>query len=233
MPLRAERAQTKRSPWPLFAACAGAILLAVLFWFGQALMSGRGASLDRAIILSLRTAGHPDQPLGPEWLPSAVRDVTALGSSTVLTMVTVAAGCLLALRRRWRTAFMMIAATAGGALAVTLMKSLIARARPDLVQHLMAESSHSFPSGHAANSAIVYLSLASLLFPIVSERRVRTYILAVALSLVVLIGVSRVYLGVHWPSDVLAGWCFGTIWALIWWRIQVGQQGSAADRAIR
>lgn len=216
---------SRRLPWPLVVGCAGAVLMLALFWCGQALMSGRGASLDRAIMLMMRVPGQPSLLAGPGWLPSAVRDLTALGSSTVLTLVVVVTTCFLALRGRWRTAALVVAGTSLGALSVLFVKALVGRSRPDLIERLMVESSHSFPSGHAANSAIVYLTVASLLFSVV-ERHLRLFLIAVALILVVAIGVSRVYLGVHWPSDVLAGWVFGSLWALSWWRIQVSPYSS-------
>jgi undecaprenyl-diphosphatase len=196
-------------------------LLLALIWFGHEVMDDDVAELDRAIMLAMRVPGHPDQPLGPHWLPSAVRDVTALGSTTVLTMVVTLTACFLALRGRFRSALLVIAATTLGAFAVTLIKAMIARARPDLVGQLMEEASHSFPSGHAANSAIVYLTLATLLFPVVRGWHMRGFVLAAAMLLVGLIGVSRVYLGVHWPSDVLAGWAFGSCWALLWWALEL------------
>ncbi len=219
--LKPEAAASRRIPWPILALGAVALLLLGLIGFGREVMEGDVAELDRAIMLAMRVPGHPGQPLGPHWLPSAVRDVTALGSSTVLTMVVLVTAAFLALKGRLRSAMLVIAATTLGALAVTLVKVLIARARPDLVQQLMQEASSSFPSGHAANSAIVYLTLATLLFPVVRGWRMRGFVLGVAMLLVGLIGISRVYLGVHWPSDVLAGWAFGSCWALLWWSVEL------------
>ena len=219
--LKPERAASRRIPWPIVALGAVALLLLGLIWFGHEVRDDDVAELDRAIMLAMRVPGHPEQPIGPYWLPSAVRDVTALGSSTVLTMVVLATASFLALRGRLRSAALVIAATALGGIVVTLVKVLIARSRPDLVQQLMQESSSSFPSGHAANSAIVYLTLATLLFPLVRGWRMRGFVLAVAMLLVGMIGISRVYLGVHWPSDVLAGWAFGASWALLWWALEL------------
>lgn len=219
--LKPEAAASRRIPWPIVALGAVALLLLGLVWFGHEILDGDTAEIDRAIMLAMRVPGHPEQPLGPHWLPSAVRDVTALGSSTVLTMVVMITTCFLALLRRWRAAILVVAATTLGALAVTLVKALIARSRPDLVGRLMEEASHSFPSGHAANSAIVYLTLATLLFPVVRGWQMRGFVLATAMLLVGMIGVSRIYLGVHWPSDVLAGWAFGSCWALLWWGVEL------------
>lgn len=219
--LQPEAAASRRIPWPIAGLAAVAMLLLGLVWFGHEIMEGDTATIDRAIMLAMRVPGHPEQPVGPRWLPSAVRDITALGSTTVLTLVVLVTACFLALRRRFRSALLVLAATSLGALAVTLVKALVARSRPDLIDRLMEEASHSFPSGHAANSAIVYLTLATLLFPVVRGWRMRGFVLGVAMLLVGLIGVSRVYLGVHWPSDVLAGWAFGSCWALLWWAIEL------------
>lgn len=216
-----ERAASHRVPWPIVAAAAFAGLLTLLVWFGHELVEGDFSRIDRTIMLAMRVPGHPAIPIGPAWLPSAMRDVTALGSSTILTMVVAATAIFLALRGLRRSMAMVLVATICGSLVVTLIKALVGRARPDLIDRLMAEASHSFPSGHAANSAIVYLTLATLLFPVMPDRRLRAFVIAVALLLTFMVGVSRVYLGVHWPSDVLAGWTFGASWAVLWWWIEL------------
>ncbi len=169
-------------------------------------------------MLAMRDGAHP---IGPAWLPSAVRDVTALGSTTVLSFLVLVATIFLWLAGRLRTALLLIGATTLGSLAVEMIKALVSRSRPDLVGRLMEETSKSFPSGHAALSAIVYLTLATLLFPVLPDRRIRAFVLVVALVLTFSVGVSRVYLGVHWPSDVAAGWAFGGVWAMLWWRIEL------------
>jgi undecaprenyl-diphosphatase len=219
--LKPEAAASRRIPWPIVALGFVALLLLGLVWFGHEVREGDAAGVDRAIMLAMRVPGHPEQPLGPYWLPSAVRDVTALGSSTVLTMVVLITALFLGLQARFRSALLVLGATTLGALVVTLVKALIERSRPDLIGRLMDEASSSFPSGHAANSAIVYLTLATLLFPVVRGWRMRGFVLGVAMLLVGMIGVSRVYLGVHWPSDVLAGWAFGAGWALLWWGVEL------------
>jgi undecaprenyl-diphosphatase len=158
-------------------------------------------------------------PIGPHWLQPTMLDVTALGSGAVLTIVIlVTLGALLVARRRL-TAALVFAATVSGSLSVDLAKALVARARPDVVPHLVEVSSLSFPSGHSANSAIVYLTLATLLAQVIERAALRRYVAVVAALLVAAIGISRVYLGVHWPSDVLAGWSFGALWAVAWWSI--------------
>lgn len=202
-------AGVRRPPRLLWAAGVGAVAIALMLLVGF-LIDVRPFGFDRTLIVALHGAG-------PGWLRKAMIDVTALGGGTVLTLVVVAVAGLLLLRRLWVTALLVIVATWSGSLAVEALKSEFGRARPDIVDHIVEVTGHSFPSGHAANSAIVYLTVAGLLTQIVRGRATRNYIIALAVLLVGAIGVSRVYLGVHWPSDVAAGWSFGTLWALGWW----------------
>jgi len=181
--------------------------------------AGAVFALDRHLILALR---HADGvPVGSAKFASAVRDVTALGGATVLTMVVALVAAMLAGARRWRAALLVVAATGLGCWANSLLKAFVHRARPDIVPHMMDETSASFPSGHAAHSAIVYLTIALLVLPMLRHRATRAVTVGAACLLVLLIGMSRVYLGVHWPSDVAAGWLFGTLWAIGWWRIEL------------
>lgn len=173
-------------------------------------------AFDRAIIVGLRQWG------GPTWLPKVAGDVTALGGGVVLTIVVAAVAGFLITQRLWLTALAIAVASLTGGWAVDLIKGVVLRARPDLVPHLVHASGYSFPSGHATSSAIVYLTLAALAGQVTRDRASRRYLLVVAVLLVGAIGCSRVYLGVHWPSDVLAGWSFGTLWALGWWTATAG-----------
>lgn len=174
---------------------------------------GDTRSLDRALMLAL----HPQPDGGPLWLQAAARDLTALGSTTVLALLVCAAAAFLLLSGRRRAASFVLAWTASGALASMLLKGVFSRPRPDLVPHGDFVTSASFPSGHAMLSAIVYLTLGALLARLASERVQKLYIMAAALFLSAIVGLSRVYLGVHWPTDVLAGWAAGAAWALGWW----------------
>ncbi|HVF94257.1 MAG TPA: phosphatase PAP2 family protein [Sphingomonas sp.] len=176
--------------------------------------------LDRAIVLGLRDWS------GPRWLGKAASDITALGGGTVLTLVVIVVAGLLLVQRLWLTAGSVVFASASGGIAVDLIKMHVLRPRPDLVPHLVPVSGFSFPSGHAASSAVVYLTLAAVAGQVTPDRGVRRYLLIGAILLVGVIGCSRVYLGVHWPSDVLAGWCFGTLWALGWWLATARMRGA-------
>ena len=154
---------------------------------------------------------------GPSWLPKVAADITALGGGVVLTLIVLVVIGFLLMQRLWLTALATALASLTGGWAVDLIKGQVLRARPDLVPHLVDASGYSFPSGHATSSAVVYLTLAALAGQVTRDRAARRYLLIVAVLLVGAIGCSRVYLGVHWPSDVLAGWSFGTLWALGWW----------------
>lgn len=211
--------EIRHPPWLFFAAGALALAVLIVAALGATIARGHQFAFDRAIMLAMREPENMRLPEGPLWLKQAMIDVTALGGETVLTIVVIATAGFLALQRRWLTFWLVAGGTISGSWAVALIKSSVARPRPALIDHLVQVGSASFPSGHAANSAIIYLTLALLLMQIVESRIGRWYLIAVAVLLVMAIGVSRVYLGVHWPSDVLAGWSFGTLWALGWWSL--------------
>lgn len=173
---------------------------------------------DTAILLALRSPGDQSDPIGPAWFEAAVVDLTALGGYAVLTLVTLCAIGFLAVRKNYGRAALLLAATIGGALLSEGLKLGIARPRPDLVAHIVDTSSMSFPSGHAMLSAVTYLTLGALLARTQARADLRAYILGVAIALTLLIGLSRIYLGVHWPTDVLGGWVIGAAWALACWR---------------
>ena len=200
----------RRVPPILAGASVAAVGIALVLLVG--LVIGRWPfDFDRSIILGLRAWG------GPAWLPGVAIDLTALGGGTVLTIIVALVAGLLFVQRLWLTGLATIAASASGGMVVAFVKTQIGRARPDIVDHLVVVSHASFPSGHSASSAVVYLTLAGLAQQVTTDRATRRYVMVVAILLVGAIGCSRVYLGVHWPSDVLAGWSFGTLWALAWW----------------
>ena len=209
----------RHPPWGYYAAAALAAASLVLVALGALVARGQPFAFDRAIMLAMREPEDRRIPEGPMWLKHVMIDITALGGETVLVLVVLVTAGFLALGRRWLTLALVLGGTISGSLLVGVFKNLVGRARPALIDHLVDVWSASFPSGHAANSAIVYLTLALILMQIVERRAARLYLVVVAALLVGAIGISRVYLGVHFPSDVIAGWSFGTLWALGWWWI--------------
>jgi undecaprenyl-diphosphatase len=197
------------------------ILLALLGFIKIAEELGRGelAHFDAWLLHLLRVPGHPQSPIGPPWLLEAAQDITPLGGRTMLVAVTLFAIGYLALERKYGAMWLVGVATAGGGLLSTGMKQLFGRERPDLVPHLAAVTSLSFPSGHSLLATVLYLTLGALLARFAARRRTKVYLLTVALCATFMIGSSRVYLGVHYPTDVLAGWCVGLVWALSCWLV--------------
>jgi undecaprenyl-diphosphatase len=183
----------------------------------SAVMKGRTQDIDDRILLALRTPGDLSKPIGPEWLEEVARDITALGSSVVLGLAVVAVAGFLALDRRYSGMVFVLGAAASGWIFSAVLKAAFDRPRPNLVPHLMRVYFSSFPSGHSMMSAVVYGTLGALLSSLVTLRRLKFYFLALAAGLAGLVGLSRVYLGVHYPTDVLAGWSAGLAWATFCW----------------
>lgn len=171
--------------------------------------------IDEMLFLSLRHADDPQQLLGPAWLEEAAVEITALGGFPVIILITTMVfGGLLAARLPG-PAFFVVLSISGGAALSTGLKLLYERPRPDIVKHLDVIHTASFPSGHATISTLTYLTLAALVARVVTRKRLRAYLIGCALFLAVIIGLSRIYLGVHWPTDVAAGWALGTAWAAL------------------
>lgn len=191
----------------------------VYTFFGLASAVGDGEleRFDTALLLYFRQPGNLAAPLGPHWLQQTMLEITALGSYPVLvTLVAAVAGFLLVARNYGLTLFMLLTIISGTLISHAL-KIFYDRPRPDVVDHLAEAYTASFPSGHAMMSTVVYLTLAALIMRLADGAVMRVYVLAVAMVLAFTVGVSRIYLGVHWPSDVLAGWALGTAWVSLSW----------------
>jgi undecaprenyl-diphosphatase len=201
----------------LFGVISGGAFL--FFTLASEVLEGETRRIDEAILLSLRQAGDPSLPIGPGWVGHAVRDITSLGGTTVLILVTLITIGYLLLAQRRRLAILLFLSVAGGWLISHALKLGVARPRPDIVGHLTEVNDFSFPSGHAMLSAVTYLTIAATLSQTQDRSAVRLYIISVAILLSLLIGLSRVYLGVHYPTDVLAGWCAGAVWATLCWLV--------------
>lgn len=211
------------------------ILIAVLLFVGLGLAAVAGVThdFDVDILLALRQPGDPMVPRGPQWLLDATRDITTLGDTTVLTLVTVIAAGLALVRRRTETA-LFIAVTIGfGAVLDTLLKLAFTRPRPTVVPHLVEVTSASFPSGHAMNSAIACLTLGAVLASRTADRGTRAYIVLVGFVLTFVIGASRVTLGVHYPTDVIGGWLAGAAWVTACWLVASRRLGVAGTGAVQ
>jgi undecaprenyl-diphosphatase len=200
--------------WPLLLLAMVAALGATLHMADE-LREGESFSFDAAILLGLRDPANLGHPIGPVWLTQAFIDITALGGLTLRWLFGAAAiGFLIDIRRRIEAGW-LAASIIGSSLLNMLLKAFLDRPRPEIVPHLAASSGSSFPSGHAMVAAAVYLTIGIMLAETQKRFAVRVYVMVFFAILVFLIGASRVYLGVHWPSDVLAGWTVGAAWALM------------------
>lgn len=205
--MKAERART------YLALAIVAVLLAAFGFVAGDVIEGETRWFDDALLLGLRVPGHPDTPIGPHWLLEAARDVTALGGYTVLTILVTAVVAYLLLTRQRIPAALIAGAVISGTIISNAVKAFVDRPRPDLI-HLVEVTTPSFPSGHAMLSAVTYLTVGAVLAAATRDRPMQAFFIGLALFLTLIVGASRVYLGVHYPTDVLAGWSLGAAWAL-------------------
>jgi undecaprenyl-diphosphatase len=199
-----------------------AVIVASTWFFADLadeVIEGDTKRFDEAVLLRMREAEAPATPVGPAWVAEAFRDITALGGTAVLMLVIVAVTGYVWLIGKHGAMWLILTSTLGGWLLSTLLKYFFARPRPSIVPHLAEVNTASFPSGHSMMSAVVYLTLGALLTRLVARPLVKLYLLAIACVLTGLVGVSRVYLGVHYPTDVLAGWLAGLVWATLCWLV--------------
>ncbi len=197
------------------------VLVAGGIWLFAALADevneGDTHQVDEQILLALRNPANRSDPLGPRWLEEMERDFTALGGVGVLILLTTAVSVYLVLDGKNRAAVLVLLAVGGALIGSNLLKHGFQRPRPDLVPHGSYVYTTSFPSGHSMMSAATYLTLGALMARVQKRRRVKIFLMGFAALLTLVVGISRVYLGVHWPTDVLAGWTAGGVWALMVW----------------
>jgi undecaprenyl-diphosphatase len=224
-----ERVDPRRHPLlTLFKRIESRVLLVLLavaaaLWtfleLADEVGEGETSDIDRRILLAFRNPADLSDPLGPRTLEESLRDITALGGFTVLTILTVVAALAFLFHRKRLHAAVLVGAVVLAQISSSLAKALIDRPRPDLVSHGSYVYSASFPSGHSMLAAATYLTLAMLVASLETRRRAKFTVYVLAVVIVVAVGLSRVYLGVHWPSDVLGGWAFGAAWSLLAWLV--------------
>jgi len=183
-------------------------------------LEGDTQTFDEWVVRSMRQANDPSLAIGSSTLTEIARDITALGSVSVLALMTLAAAGYLLVRGQYRSMWFTIIATVSGAILSTVLKASFQRERPSIVPHLTETMTSSFPSGHSMLSAMVYLTLGTLLMRLTRNRRAKMYILMIAVTLAVMVGLTRIYLGVHYPTDVMAGWAAGLTWAVLCWLVE-------------
>lgn len=184
--------------------------------------SAGSLNLDRDLLLFMRESTNLADPIGPKWVHNFMENVTALGSSTVLLLITLLAAGFLFARQMPRSGLLLVLTVFAGRLMVSGLKDVFQRERPDVVVPMIDVSSASFPSGHAMNSAIVYITLAFIVARSLARPSLKIYVWAAAILITGLVGFSRIYLGVHWPTDVIAGWLIGALWvAVCFWALKV------------
>ena len=193
-------------------------------YIAEEILEGDLSAFDRNILIALRNPADLSDPVGPPWLEEAARDITGLGSYAVLGLIVGAVVIYLFAIRNREAALWVLVSIVGGTFLTNLLKAAFDRPRPDVVPHAVRVFTTSFPSGHAAMSAVAYLCLGALLASLHASRGMKIYFISVALVLTIAVGLTRVYLGIHYPTDVLAGWCFGAAWAILCWLIWVRLQ---------
>ncbi|MGP0092113.1 MAG: phosphatase PAP2 family protein [Xanthobacteraceae bacterium] len=204
-------------PWLLMSVLTIAVLLFAFGLIAQEVSEGKPLIFDRYVMLALRNPANPSVPIGPAWLQEAARDITSLGSTIVLGIITFSVVGYLFLAGKPAVAWLMLIAVLGGVVLNNLLKFAFARPRPDFIAHAARVFTTSFPSGHATLSAITYLTIGALLARTHPSFTIRIYFMSLAAFLSMIIGMSRIYLGVHYPTDVLGGWCIGAAWAMGCW----------------
>lgn len=201
----------------LVAGLAACALLLAFIALAASVMHGNTQAFDARILRLVRDPSNPARVRGPARLESALLDITALGSTTVLMLIVLVVSGFLLLQAQRRAALVILATGVSAEVLNTALKHLFMRPRPHVVPYLRAVASTSFPSGHAMESAIVYLTLGAMLMRTTERRLTKTYCLAVPVIITLLVGISRVCLGVHYPTDVIGGWLFGLMWTCICW----------------
>lgn len=210
-------ARPSRRPIYILVAIAG-----LLAWgfasVADEVTEGDTVAFDTAVTLFFREPGNPADPWGPLWLEEAVRDITSLGSFSVLGLIVIVSVLYLCFSGKPKTGLFVAVSVVGGTLLSSALKVWFNRPRPD-VEAVARVFTASFPSGHATLAAVTYLTLGLLLAEASPLRRLKVFWFGTGVALALIVGISRIYIGVHFPTDVLAGWCVGGAWALLCWAV--------------
>jgi Membrane-associated phospholipid phosphatase len=209
---------------PLLSLAGCGLFAWIFIVLAGEVFEGETHAIDSAILLALRNPDNLADPIGPRWLEETARDITGLGGYTILTLVTASVAICLLMAGKRGAAMLLAVAVIGGTLLSTGLKMGFERPRPELVPHATQVYTASFPSGHAMLSAVTYLTLGALLARVLERRRIKAFIMGLAVVTTLLVGASRIYLGVHWPSDVLGGWAMGAAWASLCWFVALQLQ---------
>jgi undecaprenyl-diphosphatase len=202
--------------------------LALLIWFalasalwcffalGDEMAEGDTSAFDYGLINLLRSSGPGGEAIGPAWFNNSMRDVTALGSVTFLALMTLVVVLALLSHRKRREAVILAGTAIGAQTSIEILKFFYDRPRPAFLPHIQAITK-SFPSGHTTESTAIFLTIATVIASLEARHHAKTLAYGVATFIIVAVGFSRVYLGMHWPTDVLGGWVLGAAWALAAW----------------
>lgn len=198
--------KSKRSIIAIVALLVGFVALA------SGVLSAATEPIDHAILQAMRT--DVSDPVGALWLERTVLNLSALGSAAVTTLLVCVGALFLLLDKRPRQALLLVGATSIAALGMSGLKLLIARERPTIVEHIEVVGGLSFPSGHTLIAAVLYPTLGMLIASNLRQRHLKVFVFVVAALLALIVGLTRVYIGVHYPSDVLGGWLLGLAFAV-------------------
>ena len=212
----------------LFVVALGVFTFAEL---ADDMANTEGQAFDAAVLAAMRPNADPSNALGPWWLEEAAADLTSLGGIAVLSLFATVVIVFLFMQRKRLSALLLLIGLGGGVALSEGLKAVFERDRPPQIYQAVDTINASFPSGHALLSAVFYLSIAVMLTRAFPERHFKVFILGVGMLLTLIVGATRVYLGAHWATDVLAGWSVGAAWAMVLWLVAYSLQRLQASRA--
>ncbi len=202
------------------ALLVAAVSILVFVEVADDMAEADGQAFDLAVLHALRPyADDPGRPWGPWWLEEAAADLTSLGGISVLGLFAIIALGFLLIQKKRLSAVLMALGLLGGVALSEGLKSLFERERPPVAFQAVETLNASFPSGHALMSTVFYLTIGVMLTRAFPRRRLKAYALGCGITIALLIGLTRIYLGAHWATDVFAGWSVGAAWAMVLWLV--------------